>query len=63
MQRRIQQWLSRPSRERGLKFPTVLDARIDKYTSSPYNLSEEKAHVKALNEMVKEYDITWEELK
>ena len=43
--------------------PTVLDARIDKYTSSPYNLSEEKAHVKALNEMVKEYDITWEELK
>lgn len=43
--------------------PTVLDARIDKYTNSPYNLSEEKAHVKALNEMVKEYDITWEELK
>lgn len=43
--------------------PRMLDDRIDKYTNSPYNLSIEKAHVKALNEMVKEYDITWQELQ
>lgn len=43
--------------------PRMLDDRIDKYTNSPYNLSNEKAHIKALNEMVKEYDIVWQELK
>ena len=43
--------------------PGMLDARIDKYTNPPYNLSVEKAHIKALNEMVKEYDIAWQELE
>ncbi len=43
--------------------PRVLDDRIDKYTNSPYNLSTEKAHIRALNDVAKEYGITWQELK
>lgn len=41
----------------------VIDARIDKYLNQPYNLSAEKAHIRALNEIRKEYGITWEELE
>ena len=29
----------------------------------PYNLGIEEAHTKALNELAKEYGVTWEELK
>ena len=43
--------------------PRMLDDRIDKYTKSPYNLNVEKAHIRALNEMVKEYGIVWQELE
>lgn len=43
--------------------PRMLDDRIDKYTKSPYNLDVEKAHIRALNEMAKEYEITWQELE
>lgn len=43
--------------------PRMLDDRIDKYTKSPYNLNVEKAHMRALNEMVKEYGIVWQELE
>ena len=42
--------------------PRILDARIDKYTNAPYNQSVEEAHLKALDEMVKEYGIKWQEL-
>ena len=43
--------------------PGMLDGRIDKYQNEPYNLSIEKAHTRALNEISKEYGVTWEELK
>ena len=41
----------------------ILDERIDKYMNPPYNLGIEEAHTKALNELAKEYGVTWEELK
>lgn len=42
--------------------PMILDGRVDKYNRTPYNLSISEAHIKALNELAKEYDISWEEL-
>lgn len=43
--------------------PGIIDNRVDKYTKPPYDLGVEEAHMKALNEIVKEYGISWEELK
>ena len=43
--------------------PRILDERIDKYINTPYNLGVEEAHTRALNELAKEYGVTWEELK
>lgn len=43
--------------------PRMLDDRIDKYTEPPYNLKIEDAHIKALNEMVEEYGIVWQEIE
>lgn len=42
--------------------PIILDGRVDKYNRPPYNLSISEAHIKALNELVKEYGVSWEEL-
>lgn len=41
----------------------VLDRRIFKYYSMPYNMSMEDAHVKALETMREDYGIEWRELK
>lgn len=41
----------------------VLDRRIFKYCSMPYNMSMEDAHVKALETMREDYGIEWRELK
>ncbi len=41
----------------------VLDRRIFKYHSMPYNMSMEDAHVKALETMREDYGIEWRELK
>lgn len=43
--------------------PGIIDYRVDKYTKSPYDLSIEEAHIKALNEAKEGYGISWEELK
>ena len=43
--------------------PGIIDNRVDKYTKPPYDLGVEEAHTKALDEIVKEYGISWEELK
>ena len=41
----------------------VLDRRIFKFYSMPYNMSMEDAHVKALETMREDYGIEWRELK
>lgn len=41
----------------------LMDKRIDKYLSQPYNMSVQDAHVKVLDEFREEYGITWKELK
>ena len=43
--------------------PETLDNRIEKYRDIEYNLSEEEAHIKALNEFREEYGIEWTEIK
>jgi|GEM_PF-180225 len=41
----------------------VLDRRIYKYASMPYNMPMEEAHIKALDTMAEDYKIKWRELK
>lgn len=41
----------------------ALDMKIDKYMRNGYNLSINDAYEKALNELRKEYSITWQEMK
>ena len=43
--------------------PSLFDDRVDKYTEYPYNLTNEKAHEKVLNEFREEYGISWTEIK
>lgn len=40
----------------------LFDKRVEKYKQKKYNLSEKEAHIKVLNEFVKEYNIKWREL-
>ena len=42
--------------------PNALDARVDKYSKAPYNLSIENAHLRVIEEFKKEYGILWEEI-
>lgn len=42
---------------------SVIDRRVDKYASAPYNIDIEKAYEKALNEIREEYGISWQEIK
>lgn len=43
-------------------YKSLFDKRVEKYKQKKYNLSEKEAHIKVLNEFVKEYNIEWREL-